>query len=72
MSLDEADDAVRNASAVSLVKNVLVTHQFADNLKLLIGISISGQKACVKLAWGVNTERISPEKPSCCLISLRF
>ena len=46
MSLAEADDAVRNASTVRLVKNVLLTHQLADNQKLLVSISPSRQKAC--------------------------
>ena len=46
MSLAKADDAVRDASAVRLVKNGLLTDQLADNQKLLVGISPSRQKAC--------------------------
>ena len=46
MSLSEADDAGRNASAIRVVKNVLLTHQLADNQKLLIEVSSSGQKGC--------------------------
>ena len=46
MSLPEADDAVRNTSAIRVVKNVLLTDQLADNQKLLVDVSSSGQKAC--------------------------
>ena len=46
MSLAKADDAIRDASAVRLVKNDLLTDKLADNQQLLVGISPSRQKAC--------------------------
>lgn len=46
MCLFEADYAVRNAPAIRVVKNVLLTHQLAENQMLLVDVSISGQKAC--------------------------
>ncbi len=46
MGLAEAHDAVRDASAVRLVKNILLTDKLADNQKLCVGISTSRQKAC--------------------------
>jgi len=46
IGLAKADNAVRNASAVRLIKNGLLTDQLADNQQLLVGISPSRQKAC--------------------------
>jgi hypothetical protein len=45
MSLAEADDAMRNTSAVIVVENSLVTNQLANNQELLIGTPPSSQKA---------------------------
>ena len=46
MGLAKADDAVRNASAVRLGQNALLTDQLADNQQLLVGIWPSCQKTC--------------------------
>jgi len=46
MSLAKADDAIRDFSAVRLVRNDLLTDLLADNRQLLVGISSSRQKAC--------------------------
>ena len=46
MSLAEADNAIRDTSAIRVVKNVLLTDQLADNQELLVGISPSLQKVC--------------------------
>ena len=45
MSLAEADDAMKNTSAVRVVENSLVTNQLANNQELLIGTPPSSQKA---------------------------
>jgi hypothetical protein len=45
MSLAEADDAMKNPSAVRVVENSLVTNQLANNQELLIGTPPSSQKA---------------------------
>ena len=59
MSLAKANDAVRNTSAVRLVKNGLLTDQLADNQQLLVGISPSRQKACTTGDQGINGFQIT-------------
>ena len=55
MGLDEADDAVRNASAIRAVKNVWFTDQLASNKKLLIVRSADSQKGCAIGVLSVDT-----------------
>ena len=61
MSLAETNNAVRDASAVRVVKNVLLTDQLADNQELLIGISPSRQKAATTSSQGIDTGQIALE-----------
>jgi hypothetical protein len=46
IGLAKADDAVRNTSAVRLLKKVLLKDKLADRPKLLVDVSTSCQKAC--------------------------
>jgi hypothetical protein len=41
MSLAEVDDVVRNASAIRVEENILLTHQIADNKQPLLDVSAS-------------------------------
>ena len=52
MGLAKADDAVRDTSAVRLVKNGLLKDQLADNQQLLVGISPSLQRTMHHMRLG--------------------
>jgi hypothetical protein len=71
MSQTATDNEVRNASAVRVVENVLLTDQLADNLKLLIDVSTSRQKSCTAGGYGIYTGQISLEMSILLLDCLR-
>jgi hypothetical protein len=54
MRLVAADDAIRDASAVCVIKNGLLADQLADHQQLLIDMSSGGQKAATTSDQGVN------------------
>jgi hypothetical protein len=56
-----AVDAIRDASAVSVLKNVLLSDQLVGNQELLIGISPSRQKAGTTDVQGIDAGQITLE-----------
>ena len=59
MRLAEADDPVRNTSAVRVVENGLLTNQLADNQQLLVNMASGGQKVATTGDQGVNAREVS-------------
>ena len=64
MGLAKADDAVRNASTVRLIKNGLLTDQLADNQQLLVGISPSSQKEIKGMAGSLANPNFADKAPA--------
>jgi hypothetical protein len=59
MRLAEADDPVRNTSAVRVIENGLLTNHLADNRQLLLNMASGGQKVSTTGDLGVNAREVS-------------
>ena len=72
MGLAEADDAIRDASAVCVIKNGLLTDQLADDQQLLIDMPSGGQKAATTSDQAVNARQIPLEVAKLLLDGLAY
>jgi len=61
MCLTEAADAIRDASAVCVIKNRLLADKLTDHQQLLVDMPSGGQKAATTSDQGVNAHQIPPQ-----------
>ena len=59
MSLAEADDAIGDASAVSVIENGLLTDKLTDHQKLLVDMPPGSQEAGSAGCQGINAREVS-------------
>ena len=59
VGLHQADDPVRNTSAVGVVENALLTHQLANHHQLLVPVSTGCEKTCPTSDQVVNSGQIA-------------
>ncbi len=60
MRLEEAHDTVRDACAISVIENGLLTDQFTDHKQLLVDMPSGSQKAARAIDQGVHACQIPP------------
>jgi hypothetical protein len=61
--LGQADNSILNTSAVSLIRDPLLSHKLAGNQQLAIPMTPSGQKTCVAFNQAIDAAQVSPKMP---------
>lgn len=72
MSLEEADDAIRDTSAVCVIENGLLADQLADHQQLLLDMPSGGQKVATTSDQAVNARQIPLEVDKLLLDGLAY
>jgi len=70
MGLAKADDPIWDTSAVSVIENGLLAHQFTDHQQLLVDMPTGGQKATAAIHQSVNAREITLQVPQLLLDGL--
>ena len=61
MCLSKAGNSIRDASAVCVIENALLSDQLADHQELLVEMPSGGQKAATTSDQGINAHQITLE-----------